>query len=83
MEHLVTSGIFPLIRKLSRPCIAVFSRLPVTPDQITALSLFNGLGGSISYLPGIFMNEENTSKLQYVNSAGFLFHSVDVNVTGL
>lgn len=35
--------IFPIIRHLSRPASRVLARMPVTPNQITALSLLCGL----------------------------------------
>jgi phosphatidylglycerophosphate synthase len=50
MTHITTFGIFPLIRKLSRPFVVLFLRLPVTPNQITTLSLITGLGAAICFL---------------------------------
>ena len=53
-EDTMTYGVFPLIRKFSRPVVAGFSRLPVTPNQITTLSLISGLGSAACFLHSSF-----------------------------
>lgn len=49
-EGTMTYGVFPLIRIFSRPAVALLSRLPVTPNQITTLSLLAGLGAAACFL---------------------------------
>lgn len=43
-------GIFPVVRKLSRPLVVFFLRYPITPNQITTLSLLVGLGAAVCFL---------------------------------
>ncbi len=49
-EGTMTYGVFPLIRIFSRPVVAFLTRLPVTPNQITTLSLVTGLGAAACFL---------------------------------
>lgn len=44
--------LFPLTRQLSYPLTLALLRLPVTPNQVTGLSLLLGLAGAACFLPG-------------------------------
>ena len=46
LTPLKTMPLFPLIRFLSRLFLPLLLRLPLSPNQITALSLFSGLGAA-------------------------------------
>lgn len=46
------AGVFPLIRHLSYPLTLLLLRLPVTPNQVTSVSLLLGLGGAACFLAG-------------------------------
>ena len=50
MSGTMTFGVFPLVRKLSRPFVVLLSRFPVTPNQITTASLLAGLGASACFI---------------------------------
>jgi hypothetical protein len=47
-----TRPLFPLTRRLSPPLTRVLARMPLTPNQITGLSLLAGLAGDACFLTG-------------------------------
>jgi phosphatidylglycerophosphate synthase len=66
MGHITTLGVFPLIRKLSRPFVVFFLKIPVTPNQITTLSLISGLVAAVCFL-------QNDYRLRLFGAILFVF----------
>lgn len=50
MGDTMSVGVFPVVRRLSRPVVAFLLHFPVSPNQITTLSLIAGLGAAACFL---------------------------------
>ena len=66
MDNTTSLGVFPLVRKLSQPIVVLISRFPITPNQITMLSLIAGVGAAACFV-------QNDYQVRLIGAVLFVF----------